>query len=128
MPLLENYFKGLAEKSRLRIVNLLLQGELCVCDIQRILNMTQPSASRHLNYLKHAGLVMDRRDGLRVFYRLLEGGTPILRDLYEFLRRAFSGENPFKADLELLRDSLARGACASPPTDKATGPTPGGAA
>ena len=38
---LENYFKGLAEASRLRIVNLLLQGELCVCDIQRILNLTQ---------------------------------------------------------------------------------------
>ena len=76
MQHLENYFRGLAKASRLRIVNLLLQRELCVCDIQRILNLTQPSASRHLNYLKHAGLVADRRDGLRVFYRLTEEKQP----------------------------------------------------
>ncbi len=112
---LENYFKGLAETSRLRIVNLLLQGELCVCDIQRILNMTQPSASRHLNYLKHAGLVADRRDGLRVFYRLVEEQAPILPGLYEFLCGAFRGEEPFESDGEQLRDSLARGTCAVPP-------------
>ena len=75
MQRLDNYFRGLAEASRLRIVNLLLQRELCVCDIQRILNLTQPSASRHLSYLKHAGLVADRRDGLRVFYRLTGSST-----------------------------------------------------
>ena len=122
MPLLEGYFKGLAENSRLRIVNLLLQGELCVCDIQRVLNMAQPSASRHLNYLKHAGLVLDRRDGLRVFYRLAEDDAPVLRGLYGFLREAFSGENPFNADLEQLRDSIARGACAAAPTSKTPKP------
>jgi ArsR family transcriptional regulator len=114
---LENYFKGLAEASRLRIVNLLLQGELCVCDIQRILNLTQPSASRHLNYLKHAGLVADRRDGLRVFYRLVEEEAPVLRNLYEFLCGAFSGKEPFETDVKQLRDSLARGACAVPPSN-----------
>ena len=127
MEYLESYFKGLAETSRLRIVNLLLSGEFCVCDIQRILNMTQPSASRHLNYLKHAGLVADRRDGLRVFYRL-EEAMPEKRGLFEFLRGAFSGKSPFESDLKLLTDSLARGTCAVPPAQKPGGRVAGGAA
>ena len=125
---LENYFKGLAETSRLRIVNLLLQGELCVCDIQRILDMTQPSASRHLNYLKHAGLVADRRDGLRVFYRLAAEDAPVLRNLFEFLRGAFREESLFEGDVNQLRDSLAKGACAVPPADKTTRVPTGGMA
>ena len=118
---LESYFKGLSEAIRLRIMNLLLQGELCVCDIQRILNLTQPSASRHLNYLKHAGLVRDRREGLRVFYRLQEG-APELRSLFEFLRGAFTGKSPFDGDLRLLSDSVAKGTCAAPPARKAEKP------
>jgi ArsR family transcriptional regulator len=115
MQNLENYFRGLADGSRLRIVNLLLERELCVCDIQRILNLTQPSASRHLSYLKHAGLVADRRDGLRVFYRLVEEEAPVLRNLYEFLCGAFRGEEPFESDVKQLRDFLAGGDCAIPP-------------
>jgi ArsR family transcriptional regulator, arsenate/arsenite/antimonite-responsive transcriptional repressor len=118
MQRLENYFRGLAEMSRLRIVNLLLERELCVCDIQRILKLTQPSASRHLNYLKNAGLVADRRDGLRVFYRLLEGESPVLQNLCDFLRGALRGEEPFESDVKQLRDALASGACAIPPGDK----------
>ncbi len=116
MHRLDNYFRGLAEASRLRIVNLLLQRELCVCDIQRILNLTQPSASRHLSYLKHAGLVADRRDGLRVFYRLTEEEAPILQNLCDFLRGALRGEDPFESDVKQLQDSVARGACAIPPS------------
>ncbi len=116
MHRLDNYFRGLAEASRLRIVNLLLQRELCVCDIQRILNLTQPSASRHLSYLKHAGLVADRRDGLRVFYRLTEEEAPILQNLCDFLRGALRGEEPFESDVKQLQDSVARGACAIPPS------------
>ena len=96
MHRLDNYFRGLAEASRLRIVNLLLQRELCVCDIQRILNLTQPSASRHLSYLKHAGLVADRRDGLRVFYRLTEEEAPILQNLCDFLARRTPGRGPVR--------------------------------
>jgi ArsR family transcriptional regulator len=59
---LEGYFKALADVNRLRIVNLLFYGELCGCDIQVVLETSQPNASRHLTYLKHAGLVRDRRD------------------------------------------------------------------
>ena len=69
---LEQYFKALADTNRLRILNLLLHGELCVCDIQFVLETSQPHASRHLAYLKNSGLVVDRRDGYRIYYRLSE--------------------------------------------------------
>ena len=72
MKELEQYFKALADANRLRILNLLLHGELCVCDIQFVLEASQPNVSRHLAYLKNSGLVLDRRDGFRIFYRLAD--------------------------------------------------------
>src|ERR1700739_4616797 len=86
---LQNCFKGLADPNRLRIINLLLHGELCGCDIQYVLNNSQPNVSRHLTYLKNAGLVQDRRDGFRIFYRLAEPHRAVRRQLFEFLRAAF---------------------------------------
>jgi ArsR family transcriptional regulator len=111
---LEGYFKGLSDLTRLRIMNLLLQGELCVCDIQRIVEGSQPTISRHLNYLKHSGLVLDRRDGLRVFYRLAKQDSPDLRVMHHFLRKVFKGKGVLEEDLKELKDSMARGACAIP--------------
>jgi ArsR family transcriptional regulator len=111
---LEDYFKGLSDVTRLRIMNLLLQGELCVCDIQRIVEGSQPTVSRHLNYLKHSGLVLDRRDGLRVFYRLAKDNNPDLKALHQFLRKAFKGKSMLEDDLRELKDAMARGACAIP--------------
>jgi DNA-binding transcriptional ArsR family regulator len=72
---LEQYFRGLADVTRLRMLNLLLHGELCGCDIQYVLEMSQPNVSRHLTYLKNCGLVLDRRDGPCIFYRLAENRT-----------------------------------------------------
>jgi ArsR family transcriptional regulator len=119
---LEGYFRGLSDVTRLRIMNLLLHGELCVCDIQRILDASQPSISRHLNYLKHAGLVLDRRDGLRVFYRVVEEDKADLKALHEFLRKAFEGKSVLENDLKQLRDAMAKGACAVPPPIRTSRP------
>ncbi len=111
---LEDYFKGLSDVTRLRIMNLLLQGELCVCDIQRIVDAPQPTISRHLIYLKHSGLVHDRREGLRVFYRLAKENNPDLKALHQFLRKVFKGKSMLEDDVKLLKDAMARGACAIP--------------
>ncbi len=111
---LEGYFKGLSDVTRLRIMNLLLQGELCVCDIQRIVDGSQPTISRHLNYLKHSGLVLDRRDGLRVFYRVTKKNSMDLKPLHQFLRKVFKGKSVLEDDIKELKDSMARGACAIP--------------
>ena len=60
---LEALFKALADATRLRILGLLLTGEVCVCHIHESLRIPQPKASRHLAYLRRAGLVETRRDG-----------------------------------------------------------------
>ena len=66
----ERLFRALADKTRLRILGLLLPGELCVCDIVSILGCPQPTASRHLAYLRKVGLVNARKEGVWCYYRL----------------------------------------------------------
>ncbi len=108
---LEKYCKGLADTSRLRILNLLMHGELCGCDIQYVLDSSQPNISRHLQYLKNSGLVLDRRDGYRIYYRLAEPRTGLRKHLFEFLRLAFKGDEPFKSDARRLKEAISQGAC-----------------
>ncbi len=63
MEKLSTYFKALSDETRLRILKLLEEGELCVCDITAALFMTQPNVSFHLGILKEAGLIKDRKEG-----------------------------------------------------------------
>ena len=76
---LETLFKALADTTRLRILSLLLAGEVCVCDLHDTLGIPQPKASRHLAYLREAGLVDARKEGQWVHYRLSNPTDPILR-------------------------------------------------
>ena len=108
---LEQYFKGLADRNRLRILNLLLHGELCGCDIQYVLETSQPNISRHLQYLKNSGLVLDRRDGFRVYYRLAEPKRGRRRYLFDFLHQAFKDEETFGEDIRKLKNAIQRGGC-----------------
>ncbi len=108
---LEKYFKGLADISRLRILNLLTHGELCGCDIHFVLDSPQPNVSRHLQYLKNSGLVLDRRDGYRVYDRLAEPRTGIRKNLFEFPQLAFKGEEPFRSDAKRHKDLISQGVC-----------------
>ena len=111
MTKLEKYCKGLADINRLRILNLLVRGELCGCDIQYVLESPQPNVSRHLQYLKNAGLVLDRRDGYRVYYRLAEPFTGMRKNLFAFLQIAFQGEEPFRGDTKRLKEAIREGSC-----------------
>ena len=64
-------FKALGDETRLRIMALLLNGqELCVCDIMAALDLPQSTISRHLSYLRNAGLVDDRRQGVWMYYKI----------------------------------------------------------
>jgi ArsR family transcriptional regulator len=67
---LAGLFRALSDETRLRIVALLVHGELCVCHLQEALALTQPNISRHLAVLRAAGVVADRRAGSFVHYRL----------------------------------------------------------
>ena len=73
MQELLSIFKALSDETRIRIIRLLQQGELCVCDITAALDMVQPKVSFHLRALKEAGLVIDRKEGKWMHYRIDEG-------------------------------------------------------
>jgi len=97
---LETLFKALADRTRLRILALLLDGEICVCNIHESLGEPQPKVSRHLAYLRAAGLVETRRTGLWVHYRLTRMGDPVMQALVDAVGHAIghldSGERDRK--------------------------------
>lgn len=67
---LEKFFLALADRNRLRLLNLMGDDEICVCFFVEILNMPQPKVSRHLAYLRNAGIVVARREGKWIHYRM----------------------------------------------------------
>jgi ArsR family transcriptional regulator len=76
---LEDVFKALADKTRLRILALLGDTEVCVCHLHDTLDVPQPTVSRHLAYLRRVGLVDARRDGLWIHYRVSRSLDPVVR-------------------------------------------------
>jgi ArsR family transcriptional regulator len=107
----EQIFRGLADLTRLRILNLLSHGELCVCDLQFVLAAAQPNVSRHLTYLKHSRLVVDRREGTRMYYQLAPLPKAIRRPLCALLHAAFNSDASFSEDSRKLRRAIERGRC-----------------
>lgn len=87
---LESLFKALADVTRLRILGLLLAGEVCVCDIHESLKLPQPTVSRHLAYLRRTGLVLTRRSGLWVHYRLAPAADPVTTAVLDAVRHALT--------------------------------------
>jgi ArsR family transcriptional regulator len=85
---LETVFKALADTTRLRILGLLLAGEVCVCHIHDSLGLPQPKVSRHLAYLRRAGLVAARKEGLWVHYRLTRLEDPVMQALLDAVGHA----------------------------------------
>lgn len=78
-------FKALSDETRLRLLALLKDGEICVCDLMAVLDLPQSTVSRHLAYLRNAGLVEDRRQGVWMFYRLSSGASPFEEELLSLL-------------------------------------------
>ena len=76
---LEDAFKALADRTRLRILALLGNNEVCVCHLHDSLSLPQPTVSRHLAYLRRTGLVSARRDGVWMHYRVSPSLAPELR-------------------------------------------------
>jgi ArsR family transcriptional regulator len=75
---LTTVYAALADPTRLRILSLLGDGEICVCHIHASLDVPQPTASRHLAYLRKSGLVEARRDGIWMHYRLAPQDNPVV--------------------------------------------------
>jgi ArsR family transcriptional regulator, arsenate/arsenite/antimonite-responsive transcriptional repressor len=121
---METLFKALADATRLRILGLLLTGEVCVCHIHESLKIPQSKASRHLAYLRRSGLVETRREGLWIHYRLGRLPDPILAAIVDAVRHALSHLDTVHRDAERLQkrtgccvptpDDITRAACCSP--------------
>lgn len=107
-------FKALSDEIRLKILALLLEDELCVCEITTALELPQSTASRHLAYLRKSGWIADRRQGLWTYYRLNEEGHPLIRELTGVLGahlKADSGSEVSLARLQAYRKDQNRKAC-----------------
>jgi ArsR family transcriptional regulator, arsenate/arsenite/antimonite-responsive transcriptional repressor len=102
-------FKGLADPIRLRIAVLLLDQELCVCDLMGVLQIPQSTVSRHMGRMKAAGLVTDRRSGKWVHYQLAD--TPLVNELRDTLTRHLAGAHPFRRDIARLKKHLINRKC-----------------
>lgn len=88
---LDILFKGFADPTRIRILNVLAAGELCVCDIVGLLRLAQPTVSRHLAYLRRTRLVEARPDLKFTYYRLAEPNDAVHRSLISCVRSCFRG-------------------------------------
>jgi ArsR family transcriptional regulator len=88
---LETLYRGFADATRIRILNLLAAGELCVCDVVALLRLPQPTVSRHLAYLRRAGLVEARRGWKFAHYRLASPRHSVHRNMINCVRSCFAG-------------------------------------
>jgi len=114
MKSFSNVFKALSDDSRLRIINLLFySGELCVCDIQEVMGFTQTKVSRHLAYLRKAGLVDDRKKGLWMLYSIARPRDAEQRKILEFLSSLLSSNEVARRDAERLAGRIRKGCCAT---------------
>ena len=110
---LEQLLKALADRTRLRILALLLDGERCVCEIRQALRVPQPKVSRHLGRLRRAGLVEARRDRLWVHYALDSPNEDCRRALVTLVGTCVGGQPAGRRDRRRLRIPLA---CCPPQT------------
>lgn len=104
-----NLFRALSDETRLRIMVLLTEKELCVCQLEWALGLTQAKVSRHLNVLRNAGLVKDRREGLWIFYSLSEPKNEFERAIHKYLKNYFIKKHAlFKKDLASMKKCIVK--------------------
>jgi ArsR family transcriptional regulator, arsenate/arsenite/antimonite-responsive transcriptional repressor len=104
-------FKAFADRTRLRILRLLRQREMCVGDLVKILRVPQPKASRHLTYLKKSGLVASRREGLWRYYALAPMHGTLHASLLKCLDTCFTDVSEIEADARRALALMKSGGC-----------------
>jgi len=95
---IEFLFKALADQTRLRLINLIGDDEVCVCFFVEVLKINQPKISRHLAYLRRAGVVSARREGKWIHYRLVEPPNPHAANIFREVRAALPNDPAMKSD------------------------------
>jgi ArsR family transcriptional regulator len=117
---MELLFRALADRTRLRLLNLMGRDEVCVCYFVEVLKTPQPKISRHLAYLRRAGIVGARREGKWMHYRITE---PVDQRAAEVLKNI---QDWLASDLEMEKDRgrLVRMCCVKVPSHLRTAPKP----
>ncbi len=100
-------YKAFSDESRLRIINILMQKELCVCEIEVVLEMSQSNVSRHLTKLKNAEIVNSKKESQWVFYTINKKFIECNGYLYAHLKNSFSTDIQLNEDINKL-NSLER--------------------
>ena len=119
---LENAFKALADRTRLRILALLGNNEVCVCHIHDTLGLPQPTISRHLAYLRRSGLVEARREGVWMHYRVSTSLEPVVQDVVNAAVQVLTNVSSTTKDREQFRsfgqlyvvEAATGGSCCAP--------------
>lgn len=119
----EVLFRALADRTRLRLLNLMGDNEVCVCFLVEALGTSQPKISRHLAYLRRAGIVAARRQGKWMHYRLQKPADPHAVALLDSVRAYFNGNPEMQTD----RSRLVKLCCSpSVPAQLKRAPKPAG--
>lgn len=105
---MERLFAGLADRTRLKLLNLMADQEVCVCFFVEILDAPQPTISRHLAYLRRTGLVAPRREGKWMHYRIAVPENPFARQLLADTLRWLASDKEMQRD----RSRLTQACCA----------------
>lgn len=98
-----NIFKTLGDENRLRIINILLTGEYCVCELEKVLNLSQSNVSRHLIKLKNADIVEYSKKAQWIYYRMNEKFEKEYFLLVKYLKDSLPNLDMCKNDLEVLK-------------------------
>ncbi len=114
MRVYADLFKALSDETRLAALAMIMDhGELCVCDVEAVLAITQSKASRHLRYLKNVGLLDDRRDGIWVHYRLAQKPSTEVAALIHANRELIEGLKDKELEQKLKTWLAGKDCCGS---------------
>jgi ArsR family transcriptional regulator, arsenate/arsenite/antimonite-responsive transcriptional repressor len=106
---MELLFKALADRTRLKLINLMGDDEVCVCFFVEVLKTNQPKISRHLAYLRRAGVIAARREGKWMHYRIVEPPDPRAANIFREVRNGLENDAAMQQD----RSKLAKLCCAT---------------
>jgi ArsR family transcriptional regulator, arsenate/arsenite/antimonite-responsive transcriptional repressor len=98
-----SFFRALADPTRLRLLNLLSEGEVCVCFLSEALGVVQPKVSRHLAYLRREGLVTARREGKWMHYGWARHPEPLIRNLMDGLHDSMARDPASIQERQVLK-------------------------
>ncbi len=98
-----NITKALSDENRVRALMMLVEGELCVCQIIEMLGLAPSTVSKHMSILRQAGLVETRKDGRWIYYRLANRKAQTVRGILDWLQRHLKNDKKILVDVKQLR-------------------------